>query len=369
MTTTPKNHGKPWTKGDLRALVVGFAQDIRVQTLAEGLQRTPGAVLGKLREFRLVQTEDDYTYSRVLRFAQRVRAISPGLDLYSITIHPGEFSENRWCQDGRVKSDASPKLKQSQEASMPEQILGPPRVSNEAANKLDNFVLEWINDADFYKAVLPEVKRLAALWANRDTQDYDGLRAFLRRTYVGRRANDSREITYVVEQLWRHYFEEAYGRLMTTADVQQLRRLSCRPTHYLNAPQEAEAPECNIQTETTAGTPAKPELKEISMSALNNNTAAPAVETKTFIFGIEASQVSDETIWQTVAKIEGELSSLKAIKNQSLALKARINTLEGNIRELIALSDARQPADAGAKAAKPAKKPVAKKVETPADPQ
>lgn len=76
-------------------------------------------------------------------------------------------------------------------------------------------------------------------------------------------------------------------------------------------------------------TPKEPEMK------------APTIETKTFIHGSDASQMTDVQIFTEIAKIEGEIDSLKKIKAKSSKLTAYVSTLTKAIEDLVAYVDSR----------------------------
>lgn len=76
------------------------------------------------------------------------------------------------------------------------------------------------------------------------------------------------------------------------------------------------------------------ETKETIMSNAN-------IETKTFIAGTDASTMDDAQVFRHIAKLEGEVDKLKAIRAKSTKLSAAIKKLERDIAELVAYIDAR----------------------------
>ena len=87
-----------------------------------------------------------------------------------------------------------------------------------------------------------------------------------------------------------------------------------------------------------------PEQETNAMSSLNPIT----VETRTFVNGVDAKQLSDDSIFAKIAEAEAEIERLNKIKRKPKALQARINALTAGIDALVALSDARQDAAAAA---------------------
>ncbi len=67
----------------------------------------------------------------------------------------------------------------------------------------------------------------------------------------------------------------------------------------------------------------------------------PAFETKAFIFGVEASNVSDVEIFKHIAGLEAQIKSLQGIENKPKKLTARITELQKQINSLIAYCDER----------------------------
>lgn len=66
-----------------------------------------------------------------------------------------------------------------------------------------------------------------------------------------------------------------------------------------------------------------------------------AVETKVFIFGNESKDVSDETIFNLIAKREGEIKALEAIANKPKKLVAQIEQYQKDIEALVKVCDER----------------------------
>ena len=88
--------------------------------------------------------------------------------------------------------------------------------------------------------------------------------------------------------------------------------------------------------------------KEINMSKVVNplevvDHSVPAVEVRTFIYGKEAENVSDEVIFSTIQTLELEIKGYSEIKNKPVALKAKIKALEDNIANLVQFCDERSP--------------------------
>ena len=72
---------------------------------------------------------------------------------------------------------------------------------------------------------------------------------------------------------------------------------------------------------------------------MNDNT--PTIETKTFIQGEDASNMTDAQIFNRIAKLEDEIDKLSKIKNQPKKLQALIQTKQDDINKLIEFVDAR----------------------------
>ena len=79
-----------------------------------------------------------------------------------------------------------------------------------------------------------------------------------------------------------------------------------------------------------------PTTKEIDM---NQNTTA--IETKTYIFGQLAANVSDDQIFGQVAALEAQIEQLSKTKNKSKKLAAKIEALNADIKALNDFVDAR----------------------------
>ena len=67
----------------------------------------------------------------------------------------------------------------------------------------------------------------------------------------------------------------------------------------------------------------------------------PTIETKTFINGQNAAILTDEQIFQKIARLEQEIDKLKAIRAKSTKLEASIEAMEKDVADLVAYVDAR----------------------------
>lgn len=76
-------------------------------------------------------------------------------------------------------------------------------------------------------------------------------------------------------------------------------------------------------------------------TATTFNTNAPAVETKTFIYGTEAKNVKEDEIFNAISALEAQIETLEAIKNKPKALVKKIAGLKADIEALVKLSDER----------------------------
>lgn len=77
-----------------------------------------------------------------------------------------------------------------------------------------------------------------------------------------------------------------------------------------------------------------PEAPTMNSSAIN-------IETKIFIGGIEAGDLSDADIFSRIARIEGEIDKLKAIRAKSKKRDAAVKKLEDDVAALVAYVDGR----------------------------
>lgn len=68
---------------------------------------------------------------------------------------------------------------------------------------------------------------------------------------------------------------------------------------------------------------------------------APAIETKIFIFGVDASTLSDDQIVASIFDIENEMNRLGAVKNKPKKLEAKLHDMAGDIEALVKYVDGR----------------------------
>jgi hypothetical protein len=65
------------------------------------------------------------------------------------------------------------------------------------------------------------------------------------------------------------------------------------------------------------------------------------VQQVTYVFGIDAANVSDSAIFEHIRRLEGEIANLDAIKNKPAKLKAEIASKKAQIDELVSFVDER----------------------------
>lgn len=71
------------------------------------------------------------------------------------------------------------------------------------------------------------------------------------------------------------------------------------------------------------------------------NDTTKTIETKTFILGADAAQMSDAQIFSLIAKKEQEIEKLRSIKVASSKLAAAISALQDDVQHLAEFVDAR----------------------------
>lgn len=81
------------------------------------------------------------------------------------------------------------------------------------------------------------------------------------------------------------------------------------------------------------------ETQENEMAQTANG--APAIETKIFIFGTDASTMSDDQIVDRIFDIEKEIASLEAVKNKPKKLVAKLQAMQDDIKALVEYVDGR----------------------------
>lgn len=215
-------------------------------------------------------------------------------------------------------------------------------------NRLPDFVSviveELVNDQSFYEMALDRYKR----FLRTDRFSYKSLRSFIYSTlreryypYGPEHQVITSKVTYEVMLYYTEqigYSQEEAVKIMTaSAETWVVRGFmygSDICEHCLKA-------RTDIQSGAIKSN--KPEVttftEVLPMAAIIN---IPAVETKTFVYGQDASQVSDATIFNTIANLEKEIESLGKIENKLKALVKRIEDLKADIAALVKLSDDRQ---------------------------
>lgn len=103
----------------------------------------------------------------------------------------------------------------------------------------------------------------------------------------------------------------------------------------------AEAIRQRLTTPRSTEAETKPETqteKDIDMTTIDKTTP---VQNITYIFGVPADQVTDEQLWGHIGNLESQISQLQGIENKPKSLLARIEKLNANIKELVALADSK----------------------------
>ena len=68
----------------------------------------------------------------------------------------------------------------------------------------------------------------------------------------------------------------------------------------------------------------------------------PLIESKVFVNGIDATDMSDAEIFRLIAKTEDEIAKLRAIKTASKKLSSAISKLEADVTKLAEYADSRE---------------------------
>lgn len=85
-----------------------------------------------------------------------------------------------------------------------------------------------------------------------------------------------------------------------------------------------------------ANTAATQTLKIMESAQMHAN-----IETKTFINGTEAANMTDSQIFQRIAKLEGEIKALEDIKTKSVKKNEAIEALKADIKAMVDYVDNR----------------------------
>lgn len=102
-----------------------------------------------------------------------------------------------------------------------------------------------------------------------------------------------------------------------------------RPGLFWHNPRKSIAPEFLIEEDT---------MNDDNKACV----AAPNIEHKTFIAGVDAARLSDGQIFAKIAEIEGKIEKLKSIKAKSKKLAAAIAGLQNDVAMLVEYVDTRE---------------------------
>ena len=70
-------------------------------------------------------------------------------------------------------------------------------------------------------------------------------------------------------------------------------------------------------------------------------TMAPAFETKSYIFGNEVKNMTEEALIGAIKRVEEQIADLKAVKTKSTKIAANVAKLQEQLASIVAELDAR----------------------------
>ena len=70
-------------------------------------------------------------------------------------------------------------------------------------------------------------------------------------------------------------------------------------------------------------------------------TKAPAFETRHFVDGVDASDLSDDALIEAIKRLEKELEAMSTVKTVSKKIQGKIDQLDGQRLAIAALLDSR----------------------------
>lgn len=82
-------------------------------------------------------------------------------------------------------------------------------------------------------------------------------------------------------------------------------------------------------------------IKEKHMTTAINTNPTVAIETRTIIFGRDASTLSEQDLIDAIKKVEGDIAKLKEVKTSSKKIAANIEALQTQLAAIVEVLDAR----------------------------
>lgn len=206
---------------------------------------------------------------------------------------------------------------------------------------VDELALELENDQKFYTVVSSAVCDLDAIFAQTtakiDREDgykryraevYRAIRAYVGPAYRALNANA------VTTKLSGYFFQRYAGTTNLRAFTESL---SNDLQLYMSSPIQNIGELADYADRiSTASFP-----QTIPETAMSTTPAIPAIETRTFIFGDNAANMTDEQIFAGIAKIEAEIKKLDGVENKPKKLQAKIDAMKADIAKLVEYVDAR----------------------------
>jgi len=222
---------------------------------------------------------------------------------------------------------------------------------------VDDVFLTIINNQSHYRNLLTFVKKV--IEKRYDYREYRAHVLYVLRTAAGGGhadwgARQQIQTSQLCEMFFLHYYEEAAGKPRTARVVDHFRAFcpgwaagqARGDRTNFNRDQEST---CTYYQESSAVSvaesieqylnPKDNPVKEQDMSTANS---VVAIETKTFVYGQEASTLTDDQIFGYIAKIEKEIDDLDKIKRKPKKLQAKIDQMKSDIDKLTEFVDNRE---------------------------
>lgn len=190
--------------------------------------------------------------------------------------------------------------------------------------KLHEIVLTLVNDSDFYNSFYPELKKFSI---HKTAVLYNDARGKLQYHSNTTSKLMAAERSYLMEQLFSHYYEELFGY----GDTSNKDLLNKVKPNFHTLP---------IPTDNTIATP--PTTKEKEIPKMSSIDSKKPVQQVTYVFGRDVADMKDTDYYDLIRILEKEIKEYESIEHKPNKLVLKIAETKTAIQAIVALMDSKE---------------------------
>lgn len=301
----PRNHGKPWSSEDIENLVRCWNHEYTLQALGDRLGRRTDAIIPKLLDLGAIKDSE-----------KGYKVIRPQL----LPVDVESYQRRRFGGILNRPPDPAKEIK--------------PLMEFAASRLAVPYKLEDFSSAELRELMHDPVEDYRKQWLTIDFETAPVM-------YTSGRQTGKASMAEFYEAL-RHRGATVTGRFGSpNPSLQQLDREMTKAMAYAMA--YGRTPTKPVtQGSTGIGSNNEPNnFNQLFEEAIMNDTTTKAIETKTFINGVDAATLTDEQIYQSIKTLENKIASYNAVGKKPKKLQNKIEELQKSIDDIVAYCDSR----------------------------